>query len=357
MAFVTGTFLIDAPASALNNMGAIPGEAYENTVGVKLIRTSKGSYPYVSAQAYRYWLRRTLEAKYPEWQAAPIFRENKVAYTDGNPILYWDDDLLGYMRAPSKRADARKAREEDESRAMETPTSDTITRVSPLRVSTLVSMAPVSITEDFGVMARHEGDPVPHVHQFYRATLQALYSLDLHAVGTFHYMQRTGYRNLDDERVALAKEQDLQLVEDEKAYRLSAEQRLQRVQTLLDAMAQIEGGAKQTLHYTDVAPVATISAVTRGGNHIFAHVFGTDRHDQPIVQLDALEEALTVHEDDILSPIYVGWVSGYRDEERIKLTTWAQESAWSDRMVIDHPRTTYARLVSDMAESADEWMA
>ena len=39
MSFVTGLMLIDAPASALNNLGSIPGARTDNTVGVKLIRS------------------------------------------------------------------------------------------------------------------------------------------------------------------------------------------------------------------------------------------------------------------------------------------------------------------------------
>ena len=39
MAFVTGLLLIDAPASALNNLGNIPGERTDNVVGVKMIRS------------------------------------------------------------------------------------------------------------------------------------------------------------------------------------------------------------------------------------------------------------------------------------------------------------------------------
>ena len=109
MAFVTGLILVDAPASALNNLGSIPGARTDNTVGVKVIRTKEGFYPYVSAQAFRYWWRTTLENADLGWKAAPIYRESKVAYTDGNPILYWDDDLFGYMRAPSKKQSAKDA--------------------------------------------------------------------------------------------------------------------------------------------------------------------------------------------------------------------------------------------------------
>src|SRR5258708_4132318 len=107
MAHVTGLFLIDAQAAALNNAGAIAGETEENTTGVKAIRTkSGGTYVYVSSQAYKYWLRATLEKYIPDWQASPIFREKKIAYTDANPLTYWDDDLFGYMRAPSKKESA-----------------------------------------------------------------------------------------------------------------------------------------------------------------------------------------------------------------------------------------------------------
>ena len=37
MAFATGLMLIDAPASALNNLGSIPSARTDNTVGVKMI--------------------------------------------------------------------------------------------------------------------------------------------------------------------------------------------------------------------------------------------------------------------------------------------------------------------------------
>ncbi len=108
MAFATGLMLIDAPASALNNLGSVPGARTDNTVGVKMIRTPQGAYPYVSAQSFRYWLRTTLDAGEFDWVPAPIYREEKVAYTDANPIEYWDDDLFGYMRAPSKRTSAKE---------------------------------------------------------------------------------------------------------------------------------------------------------------------------------------------------------------------------------------------------------
>ncbi len=42
---------------------------------------------------------------------SPVFREDKVAYTDANPLLYAEDDVFGYMRAPGG-----KGKETDEKR-------------------------------------------------------------------------------------------------------------------------------------------------------------------------------------------------------------------------------------------------
>lgn len=348
MAFVTGLTLIDAPASALNNLGSIPGEREDNTVGVKVIKTKEGSYPYVSAQAYRYWLRETLASRVPGWRSAPMYREEKVAYTDANPMLYWDDDLFGYMRAPSKKETAKAARAADASRAGETEINGTITRVAPFRVSTLVSVAPVTPTSDFGTMSRHEGNPVPHEHQFYRTTLKGLFSLDLSACGTFSYRNKTGFRNLDDVRMQLM--QDVaghEHMEAEKSYRLPHHQRVERIKALFEGMAQIEGGAKQTLHYTDVSPALIILAVTKGGNHIFHHAVGANRQGQPELKLLALREALTIYADTLLSPVYVGWVQGYQDEERTKFETFAKE--FGNTIILSHPRTAFQSLIDGFA--------
>ncbi|MGI6344396.1 MAG: type I-B CRISPR-associated protein Cas7/Cst2/DevR [Bacillota bacterium] len=359
MSFVAGLMLIDAPAAALNNLGKVEGAMTDNSVGVKYIRTREGAYPYVSAQAYRYWLRQTLEKGDWGWQAAPVFREQKVAYTDANPIRYWDDDLLGYMRAPSGRASAARARAEDAARAVETPTSETVTRVSPLRVSTLVSIAPVRLTTDFGVMARHEGDPVPHEHQFYRTTLQGLVSLDLREAGTFSYQKRSGFLNLDQTRIDEATARGLVELPEQKAYRLPHAERVQRISALLQAMAVVDGGAKQTIHYTDVSPDVLVLAVTRGGNNIFGHIISADAQGQPVVNLAALAEALQVHRDDILSKVYIGWVRGYQDEQRERLEAALAESGqlqeWAEKIVVAHPREVIGDLVQALAQNAS-WL-
>jgi CRISPR-associated protein Cst2 len=359
MAFVTGLLLIDAPASALNNAGIDQSQSDQNVTNVKFIRSGRDVYPYVSAQAYRYWLRSTLPKVAPRWVNAPVYKESSnLAYTSANPVEYWDDDIFGYMRAP-QGSDINKRKADPEyakltSLDVEKGKEKSITRVSPFRVSTLVSIAPVTLVQHTESMTRHEGDPVLFTSQFYRATLKGLFSLDLSACGTFSYRNKTGFRNLDDVRTRLM--QDVaghEHLEEEKAYRLPYDQRVERVKALFEGMAQIEGGAKQTLHYTDVSPALVILAVTKGGNHIFHHAVGANRQGHPEIKPQALREALTIYADTLLSPVYVGWVRGYQDEERAKFETFAKE--YDGTIIVSHPRTAFQSLISGF-KSNPSWL-
>lgn len=76
--------------------------------------------------------------------------KKRLQFTSANPIEYPDDDVFGYMRAMSKKE------------------GGTVTRISPLKNSPLIAVIGQNPTEDFGVMSRHEGDPVPYEHEFYQ---------------------------------------------------------------------------------------------------------------------------------------------------------------------------------------------
>lgn len=205
-------------------------------------------------------------------------------------------------------------------------------------------------------MSRGEGHPVPFSNQFYRTTLKGLFSLDLHACGTFSYRNKTGYRNLDNVRTDLAKEAGLEHLDAARSYRLAIQERVQRISTLFEGLAQLEGGAKQTLHYTDVAPALVIMAVTKGGNHIFGHVVGATGRGLPELKLDALREALTVFKEEILSDVYVGWVKGYLDDERSKLDAFAATED-GQRIKISHPREAFQAVAAALREEQNRsWL-
>ena len=159
-------------------------------------------------------------------------------------------------------------------------------------------------------------------------------------------------------RAELARQQGLEHLEEEKAYRLPLEERVRRVQSLFEGLALLEGGAKQAIHYTDVTPAFCILAVTRGGNHIFGHSVGANNKGLPEIKLEALREALTTMSDEILSPIYVGWVRGYLDEQRAKFEQFIEDFSDRPPILIRHPRDAYRELVADLARSENAyWLA
>jgi len=390
MSFITGMLIIDVPAGALNNSNdSIPNARTENTSSVKYIHTRLGDYPYVSAQAVRAWLRNALEQE-GQWNSSPVYRDEKISYTAGNPIDYCDDDLFGYMRAPNP--EGQQTRLDDPLYQKLTPLDQAknkkgqlqeqaVTRIAPFRVSTFVSISPVFITADYGTMVRQETgsasypngpDPVPFEHQFYRATLQGLLSLDLRRVGRFTYRDKSGYRNLDETRIKIATEQDLEHLENEAAYLLPMESRRQRVKSLLSSIASLQGGAKQALHYTDVNPDLVMLAVTKGGNNIFGHVINANARGLPELNIEALDEALSVNADDILSPVYVGWIKGYLDEQRARFVEWLKpqkpeamvdenvkkeakrHNQLVERIHLMHPREAFNELILELDAHAKE---
>jgi CRISPR-associated protein Cst2 len=361
MSHVTAILIVDAPASALNNAGKDEEARTDNAVAVKFIRAPEGRYPYMSAQAVRYWLRTQLATE-KGWSSSPVFRESKVAYTDAEPTAYAEDDLFGYMRAASKSKDEQKAAKRAEIAAKSTPVDaevGEVTRVSPLRVGTLVATTPVRLVADFGTMARADGDPVPHEHQFYRAHLKAPLGIDLTAAGTFFDTRRVGFKNLDKHRIDSAKKAGAveATVRNLSAWRLPIQTRQARVAMLLRAIGRLEGGAKQTLHLTDTSPSVLALAVLKSGNQPFMRLFGEGDSGATVFRADVLEEALRIFKDDLLSDVYIGWAKGFLDAERAKLDALIGDAARTHGKTIHvgHPREiaeTFAKAVEGSGSAA-----
>ena len=299
MLMATGYILVDAPHSALNNAGTDISERAENIVRVKAIRRGGDIYPYVSAQAWRFWWRMTLQEMF-EWELSPVERTEKIAFTKANPFKYPDDDIFGYMRA-----------------VKEGKTDKTVTRVSPLKCSPLVSVLSVEPVQDYGVMARQEGDPVPYEHEFYSTILHGVFSLDLTRVGVFYLKSQAGFRNIDEDII----ERDEELKESlnevgarriNDVYVLPPDVRAKRAKETILALAYLFGGAKQTQHLTDVAPKFVILAIVRGGNHIFMNL-AHEKNGKVEFNYQGLKQTLIDYSDVILSDVYVGIMPGFLD--------------------------------------------
>ena len=300
---IVGLMLIDAPHSALNNAGSDAGDRTDNIVRVKTIRKGMVRYPYVSGQALRYWWRDTLENKF-DWEMSQISREKKIAFTEANPIDYPDDDVFGYMRALKKND------------------GGTVTRIAPLKNSPLVSVIGQNPTNDFGVMARQEGDPVPFEHEFYSTVLKGIFSLDLGCLGVFNETEKTGYRNMYPKLVELAKEKGL--TNNEDAWILDDETRVKRAQDVINSLPYLSGGAKASSHLTDVSPKILVLTAIDGGNHIFMNIV-REENGEVVFDLNAFDEVVKEYGDIIKSDIFIGTRTGFLKETQEEIMKYAED--------------------------------
>lgn len=325
-----GLTLIDAPHSALNNAGTEASQATENIVAVKKLQKGRNTYPYVSGQAWRNWWRTTLEQEFDDWNSSPIEREKKIAFTAADPVTYDDDDVFGYMRAQSEVQGKKKV-------------NVTVTRLSPLKCSPLISIAPQMPTNDFGVMARQEGDPVPYEHQFYSCVLQGIFSLNLNAVGTFSDINRTGYKNIAASYVSKIQDAGGTQVGENPTWVLPNEIRVRRCQQTLEALPLLSGGAKLTSHLTDVTPKLIILSVLNGGNHPFMNLI-VEEEGVGKLSLPALREVIEDYADRFCDAVYIGRRSGFMDELDEELNDLASNDNLPCKVVYDSPNKVIAQL-------------
>ncbi len=312
--FVQGAILIDVDGASLNNMGLDSSISDRNRILTKSIKKGRFTYAFVSGQAWRYWWRETLGEK--GWNLSPISKEKDNYVTQANPIDFEDDDLFGYMRAPSGQ--------------------DTYTRKSPLKNSILVSVSPVKLVDEFASLNRQQNSiedaqPMLYGSELYSAIMKGMFSIDLDQVGTFTSINRSGYQNISTKtKDRLLKEKKVIEVEDLvykniKRLRLLDEIRIKRVSDVIKALKDISGGAKLTTNYNSVKPDFIILAVLKGGNNPFDNI-AIDENGKSKISEDAIREVLEDNIENFRSDIYIGKANGFMNEFDIGKITFGEDS-------------------------------
>lgn len=142
---IAGNFLIQADSAFLNGAGLGEGEDRNVTVP-KTFRDGKNKVPYVSAQAWKRWLRNTFveetgwlasESKAIGWN--PQGNVNQIA-PELNPVDFAEDDIFGYMRAEAGQGRRITGEEEEEEEEIAGGRTKSVMRASPFIASILVSL-------------------------------------------------------------------------------------------------------------------------------------------------------------------------------------------------------------------------
>jgi CRISPR-associated protein Cst2 len=330
---LAGKVALDITAGAPNN-----GEGQNNVGVVKQLRVGWDVHPYVSAQAFRRWIRDSLPASE---RRSPVTAEGQgprqQAYTAGRPDLYLDDDLFGYMVAVKKENFQR----------------DTV-----FATGTLVSVASRKPAQDFGTMSRGfppGKNPVIHQHELYSAELAGDILLDLPRVGTFEQEGGGLRRALNPAAAAeaLAAGAEKVTFRDVASIRLPLAERQRRVAVLLRTLAEVRGGAQKALHYGDRSPAFVLLAPMKGGNNPFTRIFaardGRVRFDE-----DTFAAELEAWADELDGPVWIGWAPGFLGDQRDQATRRFKDEISQGQVIIDHPRAILRALVADLENGHNE---
>ncbi|CAO5240377.1 type I-B CRISPR-associated protein Cas7/Cst2/DevR [Frankia sp. AgKG'84/4] len=342
MTYLVGKIALDIKAGAPNN-----GEGRDNVGQVKKVRVGRDEYPYVSAQAFRRWLRDSA----PVGEArSEVIRsgtgKSQQAFTKGRPDRFFDDDLFGYMVAQKGKDGASSQR-------------DTV-----FATGTLLSVAPRRPTQDFGTMSRgfQAGEnPVIHNHELYTAELAGDVLLDLPRIGTFE-TEGSGFK------VALHKDAAAEVAaagaerlafRGNSALRLSISERRRRAALLLRTLTEVRGGAKKALHYGDRSPAFVLLAPIKGGINPFTRVFGL-RDGQVVFNSDVFLEELAAWREELDGPVHIGWAPGFLGDGREiaadRLKTVEKLEGEREAVVLGHPRTVFGDLADQIEDGThDHW--
>lgn len=335
MTYLTGKIALDVTAGAPNN-----GRGDNNVGVVKKLWVGRDAYPYVSAQAFRRWVRDSLPAGEPR---STVTREGQgkkqQAYTSGRPDLYLDDDLFGYMVAVK---------------------GENFQRDTVLATGTLVSVAPRRPEQDFGTMSRGfpaDAHPVIHEHELYTAELAGDILLDLPRVGTFE-QEGGGLRRAlraDAAAEAMAAGAQQTRFRDIASVQLPLPERRRRVAVLLRTLSEVRGGAQRALHYGDRSPAFVLLAPLKGGNNPFTRVLHVKDHKVRFNE-DAFAEELRAWAGELDGPVLIGWSPGFLGDQRDHARMMLADEISDGRVVINHPRTLLRALAGDIESGKhDAW--
>jgi CRISPR-associated protein Cst2 len=368
---ITGTFLIQAEGAFLNGAGLDTGED-RNAVIPKTYtdideRGRKVRVPYVSAQAWRRWLRLTFQDENPNQPAAELKgvgqsakgTTNKIG-TEMNPIVFAEDDLFGYMRAEQGQGKTKEVAADEEAdlfeesetegseKATKTKTEKTkaVMRPSPFVSSILKSLRKDGWQgDDEGFVHLKEGSPLPYKTKFYNTQLQGVFGLNYARLGVF---RNDGDRiELDEILVKKYSEDKTIRPQSENIYEVADNNRRERATMILKALAVLRGGAKQAQFGTDIAPKAIIVAGLSCGNLIFNDLFA-EKEAQPVIKLETLKQIIADYQDRIVTPVYVGIRLGYlHPENEAEVLKWASDN---ETVQVLSPIAAVNELTKQLAE-------
>lgn len=326
---IAGTLLIDATAVFLNGAGLGSGEDKNKVIPKTFKEKVNGrseDVPYVSAQAWRRWLRNAANEENgwnaSDLQAIDVSKKgstNKIA-TELNPIDFPEDDLFGYMKAGGKKDKKEEAEENAEDKKPKEK-DESIQRTSPFKSSILKGLKNMrALTVDEAFVHLKEGTPLPYSTRFYSTHLEGFFNLEYYRLGVYDNLG--SHQELSKDLIAKHQSNLEASTISGKFNRYTlknaTELRKKRAAGLLKGLAYLRGGAKQAAFGADVAPKVIILAGLSSANPVFNNLF-EGKGENPALKIETLKQIVTDYKAKLATPVYLGIRTGYlANEDEIK---------------------------------------
>ena len=272
------------------SLGSINGSWTEGNVStVKKITLPNGTQiPYVSGQSLKYQIRKAWKEMGLADKLSEVKQTNNKAgvdFTSGEPNLYLDDDLLGYMIAS---------------------TGENRRRTAVVRTSAAIGLFPFRNDRDLGTKSKEEtGGDVSAGGNIFETEIY------------YNYFRVNFLVELD--RLGVFQDFELAKANRGKIPPLTSEQKKERLNYLLKALSHIWGGGKQSRLLTDMSPKFLAITFQNTRSPIFLETLAVSENEE--LNTKAINEVLTGN-SRIIKKQLLGVQSGIfkNDDEIIKLS-------------------------------------
>lgn len=304
---ITGAILIDARAVFLNGAGLGVGEDRNKMIPKTFRESVNGKnerVPYVSAQAWRRWLRNTTNEE-NDWTPSKLIAiaanakgSTKKISTELNPIDFPEDDIFGYMRSAASG-------------------EASVQRTTAFKTSILKGIQGKRvINTDKSFVHLKEGTPLPYSTEFYSTHLEGFFNLEYYRLGVYDNLG--SHVELGEEFVKKygdkLEHQKIYTKHDRYILKDAEATRKERAAGLLKGLSQLRGGAKMAAFGGDISPKVLILAGMECANPVFNDLFD-GAGVKPILKIEALKEIIEDYQDKLATPVFIGIRTGYLENE------------------------------------------
>ncbi len=260
------------------SLGSINGSWTEGNVSTvkKITRPDGTQLPYVSGQSLKYQIRKAWKELGLEDLLSDVRQSDKTAgvnFTLGAPDKFLDDDLLGYMIAS---------------------TGENRRRTAPVRTSAAIGIFPFRNDRDLGTKSKEQttgdmgGGGNIFETEIYYNYFRVNFLVELDRLGSFQDFE-------------------LEKANKGKTTALPVDERRKRLSYLMQALAHIWGGGKQSRLLTDMSPKFLAITFQTAKAPIFLETLTVKENEE--LHTEAINEVLTSN-SKIISKQILGLQSG-----------------------------------------------